>query len=118
MAWAPYPLDGTLEYLSLGFATPVYANGVTVREISGNGFVYQIDVLDTAGNWNTVWAGTDPTPRVTYTDEVNKTAVAVPVDALFAFPETTYLVTGVRIHVNTSTRLGRFEQIDAVRLRG
>jgi VCBS repeat-containing protein len=118
LAWAPYPMDGTLEYISLGFATPVYANGVTVREISGNGFVYQIDVLDTAGNWNTVWAGTDPTPRVTFTDEVNKTANAVPVDALFAFPETTYLVTGVRIWVNTSTRVGRYEQIDAVTLRG
>jgi hypothetical protein len=118
LAWAPYPMDGTLEYISLGFATPVYASGVTVREISGNGFVYQIDVLDMAGNWNAVWAGTDPTPRVTYTDEVNKTAKAVPVDALFAFPETTYLVTGVRIWVNTSTRLGRYEQIDAVTLHG
>jgi hypothetical protein len=111
-------MDSTLEYISLGFATPVYANAVTVRENSGNGFVYQIDVLDTAGNWNTVWAGTDPTPRVTYTDELNKTANAVVVDALFAFPETTYLVTGVRIRVNTSTRLGRYEQIDAVTLHG
>jgi hypothetical protein len=118
LAWAPYPMDGTLEYLSLGFAAPVYANGVTVRENSGNGFVYQIDVQDTAGNWNTVWAGTDPTPRVTYTDEINKTAVAVPVNAFFAFPETTYAVTGVRIRVNTSTRVGRFEQIDAVMLHG
>ena len=77
-AWGAYPQDSTLEYLSVGFATPVYANGVTVRETCGNGFVYQIDVLDTVGNWNTVWAGSDPTPRVTFTDEVNKTTNAVP----------------------------------------
>jgi hypothetical protein len=31
LAWAPYATDGTLEYIALGFATPVYANGVTVR---------------------------------------------------------------------------------------
>jgi hypothetical protein len=116
LAWAPYSMDGTLEYISLGFETPVYANGVTVRETSGNGFVYQIDVQDTDGNWNTVWAGTDPTPRVTWTDEVNQAPHVVPQDALFAFPETPYLVTGVRIIVDTLTTLGRFEQIDAVML--
>jgi VCBS repeat-containing protein len=117
-AWAPLNRDGTLEYISLGVPTPVYANGVIVRETCGNGFVYQIDVRDTAGSWNTVWTGRDPTPRVTYTDEVNKTTNAVPVDALFAFPETPYLVNGVRIRTDTSTTLGRMEQIDAVTLRG
>jgi hypothetical protein len=55
---------------------------------------------------------------VTYTDEVRKTANAMPVDAWFAFPETPYLVTGVAIHVNTSTTPGRREEIDAVTLRG
>jgi hypothetical protein len=55
---------------------------------------------------------------VTYADEVNKTTNAVPVDALFTFPETPYLVTGVRIRTDTSTTLGRIEQIDAVTLRG
>jgi VCBS repeat-containing protein len=117
-AWAPFPLDGTLEYLALGFATPVYADSVTVRETLGNGFVYQIDVLDTAGTWTTVWTGTDPTHKVTYADEVNKTTNAVPVDALFTFPETPYLVTGVTVRVKTSTTASRREEIDAVTLHG
>jgi len=85
LAWAPYPMDGTLEYISLGFVNPVYANGVIIRETLGNGFVYQIDLLDTAGNWHTVWAGIDPTPHVTPTDEINGAPNAVPVDALFVF---------------------------------
>jgi hypothetical protein len=118
LAWAPLPMDGTLEYISLGFATPVYANSVTVRETFGNGFVYQIDLLDTAGIWHTVWAGVDPTPHVTYTDEVNRAPHVAPQDALFTFPQTTYLATGVKIYVDTSLTLGRWEEIDAVTLSG
>jgi hypothetical protein len=55
---------------------------------------------------------------VTYTDEVNRTANAMPANALFTFPETPYLVTGVTIRVNSSTTLSRREEIDAVTLHG
>jgi hypothetical protein len=37
-AWAPSSQSGTQEYLTLGFATPIYADGVSVRETDGNGF--------------------------------------------------------------------------------
>src|SRR5207249_3240558 len=49
-AWAPAAQNGTLEFLTLGFATPVSSDGVTVRETAGNGngFVYQVDVVDTS----------------------------------------------------------------------
>ena len=60
LAWAPASENGTLEYLTLGYAQPLHATGVDVRETWGNGFVTRIDLLDTTGTYHTVWTGTDP----------------------------------------------------------
>jgi hypothetical protein len=105
-AWAPLPRDGTLEYLTLGFATPVYATGVTVRETCGNGFVYQIDLVEPNSNYHTVWTGTDPS------------IPGNPIDALFTWTATNYLVSGVKIYVDTNHDLSTWEEIDAVKLSG
>ncbi len=59
-AWAPSSMNGTLEHITVGFATPAYATGVTIRETWGNGFVYQVDLLDVNNVLHTIWSGVDP----------------------------------------------------------
>lgn len=105
-AWAPLPENGTLEYITLGYATPVYASSLTIRETDGNGFVYQVDVLDQSDGLHTVWTGTDPS----LPDN--------PVDFLVSFPQTSFLVKGVKIYTNTDHDLSTWEEIDAVQLHG
>lgn len=105
-AWAPYPLNGTQEYITLGFATPVFASGATIRETYGNGFVTQIDLLDTSGSFHSVWAGTDPS------------LPGAPVDFLATWTMTNYLVHGIKIYVNTNHNLNAWEEIDSVQLHG
>jgi hypothetical protein len=105
-SWAPWNANGTLEYLTIGFSTPVYANSVTVRETWGNGFVYQIDAVDGGNNLHTVWTGVDPS------------LPDAAVDALFSWAQTSYLVTGVKIYVNTNHNLATWEEIDSVQLHG
>src|SRR6185295_3125525 len=41
-AWTPSSQNGTSEYITVGYATPVYATGVTIRETWGNGFVTRV----------------------------------------------------------------------------
>jgi hypothetical protein len=104
--WAPFWLDGAQVTLALGFAIPVYADGVTIRENQGNGFVTQIELLDTANVYHTVWAGVDPS---------QPGALA---DFRVSWPETAYQVQGIRITVNTDHQLDRLEEIDSVQLHG
>lgn len=118
-AWATRPMNsgytegqyyGPYHYLSVGFETPVYATGVTIRETYGNGFVYRLDLLDGDGMWHDqFWTGTDPSivgdPPA-------------PADFVLTFPATPYLVKGVRVHINIDHDLARWEEIDAVLLHG
>ncbi len=76
-----------------------------MRETLGNGFVTQIDLLDTLGVYRTVWTGTDPSQP------------GAPVDFFVSFPQTTYRAVGVKVYVNTNTRT-TYEEIDAIRLHG
>jgi hypothetical protein len=105
-AWAPSSRNGSLEYITLGYTTPVYASSITIVETDGNGFVYQVDVLDQSNVLHTVWAGTDPSLPGT------------PVDFLVSFSQTPYLVDGVKIYVNTDHNEFTWEEIDAVSLHG
>jgi hypothetical protein len=105
-AWAPLPDNGTLEYIILGYSTPVYASSLTIRETCGNGFVYQVDVVDQSNVLHTVWTGTDPSQP------------GSPVDFLVSFSETPFLVTGVKIYTDTDHDLSTWEEIDAVQLLG
>jgi hypothetical protein len=104
-SWAPSSFNGTLESLTLGFATPVYAGGATIRETSGNGFVYQIDAVDTGDVLHTVWSGADTSQPGT------------PVDFSVSWAPTSYLVKGVKVYVDTNHNLSAWEEIDSVRLR-
>ncbi len=105
-AWAPVPMNGPLEFIALGYSTPVYASGITIRETYGNGCVYQVDVLDQSQVLHTVWTGTDPSQQ------------GSPVDFLVSFSETAFLVTGVEIFINTNDALCAWQEIDAVQLSG
>jgi hypothetical protein len=105
-SWAPLPLNGSLEYITLGYATPVYASSVVIRETYGNGFVYQVDVLDQSNALHPVWTGTDPSLPGT------------PVDFMVTFAPTPYLVKGVKIYTDTNHNLSAWEEIDAVKLTG
>ena len=104
-AWAPKNRDGTLEYITVGFNTLVYASGATIRETSGNGFVYQVDAVDDMGGLHTVWSGTDTS------------LPGSPVDFALSWNITSYLVKGLKIYTNTS-HSGTWEEIDAIQLLG
>jgi hypothetical protein len=105
-SWAPGPRNGTYEYISVRFSTPVYANGTTIRETYGNGFVYKVDAIDVNGSLHTVWTGSDTSQpgspanfRVTWTD-------------------TDYLVNGLKVYINTDHNLSAWEEIDSILLHG
>lgn len=104
-AWTSKSSNGTLEWISVGFDTAVYANGATVRETSGNGFVYQIDAIDTLGKLHKVWDGIDTS------------AANVPFDFSVSWNTTSFLVAGLKVYVDTNSTT-TWEEIDAIRLSG
>jgi hypothetical protein len=104
-AWLASVKDGTLEYIGLGYTTPVFAYGATIRETLGAGMVYKVEARDTAGAWHTVWQGTDP----------NKEGAIA--DFFIKWPITNYKVNGLRVHTNTN-KTTTYEEIDAVQLSG
>ncbi len=103
-AWAPLPVNGSQEFLGVGFDTSVNATGVAIRETCGNGFVTQVDLVDTDGNSHTVFNGTDPTQP------------GAPAYLTIDFSATSYLVSGVNIYVDTNHDMTTWEEIDAVGL--
>jgi hypothetical protein len=104
-AWTPLNRDGTLEFVGLGYTTPVYAYGATIRESSGAGFVYKVEARGTDGLWRTVWQGADP-------NLVGKIS-----DFFVRWPTTSYKVNGLRVHTNTN-KTTTWEEIDSVQLSG
>ncbi len=103
-AWAPRTRDGGQEFITVRFPKAVYSTGVTIRENSGNGFVYQIDALDSAGNLHTVWTGTDPSQP----NEI--------VDFFIEWQATDYAVFGLKVYIDTSSP--GWEEIDSIRIHG
>ncbi|MBI1397574.1 MAG: hypothetical protein GC151_16495 [Betaproteobacteria bacterium] len=105
-AWAAAGPDTPGEFLTLGFATPTYSTGAVVRETYNNGFVTQIDALDSGGVLHTVWSGVDDS------------LANVPADLVASWSATSFLTTGLKIHVDSSHVLNNWEEIDAVQLVG
>ena len=104
-AWAPARENGTSEYLKVGFAVPLRATGVTVRETSGNGFVTKVEVTDTSNLTHLIWKGVDAS------------LPGSPVDFQVSFSQTSYFVKAVKIYVSTKHSIG-YEEIDAIQLHG
>ncbi len=106
-AWSASLADnGMVEFITLGFTTPVYATGVTIRETNGNGFVYAIDLLDE--NYEVLESF----------DVVDDSPPDIPVDLVISFGPTWYLVKAVTIHTDTNHAPDIWEEIDAVMLHG
>lgn len=105
-AWTPGSMDMGLQYLTLGYARAVQADGVVIRETTAPGFVTQVDLLDVNGVYHTVWTGTDTSSPGGISD------------FSISFTKTSYLVWGVRVWVDTNHTLADWEEIDAVQLIG
>jgi MSHA biogenesis protein MshQ len=105
-AWSPENENGNTEHITVSFGTSVYASGVTIRETWGNGFVTQIDVVDLSNTLHTVWSGIDPS------------SPGSPVDFLATWPQTSYLVNGIKITTDTDHNLSTWEEIDSIQLHG
>ena len=99
-AWSPSTGGLDPEWLEAQFTLPVFATGVTVYEPYNSGFIYQVDLIDTDGNYHTVWTGTDST--------------SCPGKFALTFDRTDYKVRGVKIY----TKGADYEEIDAVMLTG
>ncbi len=111
-AWSPGPMNGSfpgaLESISLGFTTEVYADGFTIWESNGNGFVTAVELIDTNGNYHVVFGpgGDDPS----LPGSIEQFSVD--------FARTSFLVKGLRIWVDPDANPDTWEAIDAVELRG
>ena len=105
-AWQPLSENGTLEHITVDYATPVYATGLHVWESSGNGFVYRVDLIDVNDQTHTIWTGPDGTPP----------GGVIPFN--LGFVTTSYLVKGVTVFVDTDLNQAESEQIDAIQLVG
>jgi hypothetical protein len=105
-AYAPGPINGSIETITLGYITALYTSGVDIRETIGNGFVTKIELHDQSDVYHTVWASKDPSiPGYVY-------------DFVPTWTTTTYLVDEVRITLDTNHNPGTWDEIDAVRLLG
>src|SRR5262249_24101967 len=107
-AWSALNSDGppNPDFITLGYATPVFANSVDVHETWNNGFVTQIELIDTTNTPHIVFSGPDTTPH---------TGVG---DLVVTFPTTSYLVNAVRVTIDPNHVLGDWEEIDSVQLDG
>ena len=103
-SWAPSTTSAGVEWITLGYNTAVYATEVGIRETDGGGFVTKIELIDDSDVLHTIWSGTDVNAGVVYDFVVN-------------FGQTSYLVDGVKITIDTTISSG-WDEIDAVRLTG
>jgi hypothetical protein len=95
------------EWLEVGFARPVHATSIRIRQNAAPGVISRIELIDDARIAHTIWEGTDDTPYA-------KNTIGWLVKDL---PRTTYLVTGARITLMTA-RVWGWNEIDAVQLVG
>jgi Ca2+-binding RTX toxin-like protein len=94
------------EFITVGFATPVYASGIEIRETYGNGFVRSVELLDINGIYHNIWSGID---------------TSIPssiVDFRIDFAATNYLVVGTRINIDIDQNTATYEEIDSILLSG
>ncbi|MCA1962781.1 MAG: carboxypeptidase regulatory-like domain-containing protein, partial [Prosthecobacter sp.] len=100
-AWSPATTTSSPEYLHLGFATPVYATSVRVRETFSAPFVTGIELVEPNGTVHVL----SPIPADT---------TVAPGYYTVTFPATPYLVDAVIVR----TAKSGYEEIDAVELTG
>ncbi|HWL93607.1 MAG TPA: zinc-dependent metalloprotease family protein, partial [Phycisphaerae bacterium] len=110
LAWTPAGADDGLEHITVGFDAPVFANGAVVRENYNNGFVVRLDAVKLDNSLVEVW------PLASgQSDDSAPGAVA---DFTVTWSETSYLVKGIRVTIDTTHIAGDYEEIDAIKLLG
>lgn len=105
-AWTAKEPDGGIERLEVGFAKPVHATEIRVRQSFAPGAIIKVELLDTSGASHVVYEGVDPATYDKYNFWFRK-----------AFDRTPYQVAGARITLATNA-VSSWNEIDAVQLVG
>ena len=105
-AWTAKEPDGGIERLEVGFAKPVHATEIRVRQSFAPGAIIKVELLDTSGASHVVYEGVDPATYDKYNFWFRK-----------AFDRTPYQVAGARITLATNA-VSSWNEIDAVQLIG
>ncbi|MCA9135140.1 MAG: S8 family serine peptidase [Planctomycetales bacterium] len=106
-AWAPRFENGTQEFLTVGFAEPLLASGVVIRETFGNGHVRKVEARNAiTGQY------------INVADPIDISLPNVPFDFQVTWPQTEYPVDAIRITIDTDHNQNAYEEIDSVQLRG
>lgn len=95
------------EWLEVGFAKPVHATSIRIRQTAAPGAIARIELIDDASVAHTIWEGTDET-------QYAKDTIGWFVRDV---PKTAYVVKGARITLQTA-RVWGWNEIDAVQLVG
>jgi hypothetical protein len=92
------------QFIHVGYATPIYATGLSIRETFGVGFVRKVELFDASNTLrNTINVVDDSSGEAISTLDVS-------------FPETEYLVASVKVFIDTSGP--GYELIDSIALWG
>lgn len=106
-AWCHSGAGSTSEWLYLGFARPVRATELRVRQSFTPGAIARVELFATDGSSRVLWEGTDPNSyppgRISW--------------FVLRFPAATLPVQRVRLTLNLAAATG-WKQIDAVQLAG
>lgn len=102
-AWASSSTD-TVEWLQLGYATPVYATQVVITITYNPSYVTNVELIEPNGSTHSVYSA-------------QPAAMDCPAQLTISFPKTSYLVSGVKITIDQTT-LNSWSEIDAVQLTG
>ena len=100
-AWSPKEQDAGIEWLNLSFPTPVFANGLRIRESFNAGSIVKVELYDEQNQLHRLWAGSDPTTGLNY--------------FTLNFPTSTFKTNRVKITLATNIVTG-YNEIDAVQL--
>jgi hypothetical protein len=106
-AWATKDADAGIEWLEVGFAKPVHATALRIRQNHKPGAIIKLELIDDQKAKHTIFEGVDPT---TYPENQI-------VWFIQTFEKTAFTVTGARITLATNAVAG-WNEIDAVQLIG
>ncbi|MBL9210381.1 MAG: hypothetical protein JNL92_07920, partial [Opitutaceae bacterium] len=105
-AWCPASQNNGLDWLEVGFAQPVRATGVRVRQNLSPGAIIKVEAIAADGTAHVWWEGVDPV-TTSSGREIAWFGVNV--------PATPYPVAKLKLTLNLAAKPD-WEQIDAVQL--
>ncbi len=106
-SWASKDADAGIEWLEVGFAKPVRASGIRIRQNNAPGAIIKVELIDDKKNRHTVAEGLDTANYEAHTISWFEKQ----------FEATPYVVTGARITLASNAVPG-WNEIDAVQLIG